>query len=68
MDTSSLDSEIQLVLEQQDIIIRTMAQLFPSRIVSTTESQLEFELANLVFGHPGSDYAETSQVKSDDVK
>ena len=73
METLSINSEIQLILEQQEIIFRTMAQLFPSRIVSTTDSQLEYELANLVYGNPESDYAEASllppsTLKTDGVK
>ena len=73
METLSVNSEIQLILEQQETIFRTMAQLFPSRIVSITDSQLEYELANLVYGNPQCDYTETSlpppvTLNKDDVK
>jgi hypothetical protein len=59
---SSLDSELQIVLDQQDIIAQTMTQLFPSRVTSTSDSQLEYELANLIYGHPEHDYRETTLV------
>ncbi|CAM4860974.1 unnamed protein product [Rotaria socialis] len=53
---NSIDSEVELIIDEQKKINEVLCQPFPSRIVSVTESELEYELANLIYGHPEIDY------------
>ncbi|CAF1553216.1 unnamed protein product [Rotaria magnacalcarata] len=57
---SSIDSEIELIIDEQKKINEVLSQPFLSRIVSVTESELECELANLIYGHPEIDYVDKS--------
>jgi hypothetical protein len=54
------DAQFQLVLDQQKVIERTLGQILSARNVSVSDSELELELANLVYGHPEKDYREDS--------
>lgn len=58
--TTSIDPEIQLVIDEQKIINEIFSKPLSPRVVSTTESELEYELAKLVYGHPEKDYTESS--------
>ena len=62
LNENGIDAEIQVIIDQQEIINQTLAQLFPSRVVSVSDSELECELANLIYGHPEKDYVETPVV------
>ncbi|CAF3337302.1 unnamed protein product [Rotaria socialis] len=57
---NSIDSEVELIIDEQKKINEVLCQPFPSRIVSVTESELEYELANLIYGHPEIDYVDKS--------
>ena len=62
LNENGIDAEIQVIIDQQEIINQTLAQLFPSRVVSVSDTELEFELANLIYGHPEKDYVEAPAV------
>ncbi|CAF2517852.1 unnamed protein product [Rotaria sp. Silwood2] len=70
-DENSIDSELEIILVEQKIINEALSQPLSSRIVSVTESELEYELANLIYGHPEKDYVENPTIsiihKADDV-
>ncbi|CAF2562446.1 unnamed protein product [Rotaria sp. Silwood2] len=50
--------DVQIIINEQDGISNTLSKPFPNRVVSVTDSELESELANLVYGRPENDYAE----------
>lgn len=52
------DTDIQAMIEQSDGINKVIGQIFSNRVVSVANSELEYELANLIYGHPENDYAE----------
>jgi len=45
-------------IEQYDGVNKIIGQIFSSRVVSVSDSELEWELVNLIYGHPENDYAE----------
>ena len=61
----SVNSELQAIIDEQDRINETLSQPFPTRIVSVNESQLEYELAKLVFGQPEHEYDESTFLPAD---
>jgi hypothetical protein len=56
------DPNIQATIDQYDGINKAIGQIFSSRVVSITDSVLESELANLIYGNPANDYAENPLV------
>lgn len=48
--------------DQYDGINKAISQIFSSRVISISNSELEYELANLIYGHPEHDYAENPLV------
>lgn len=57
-DNNSIDSEVQVIIDEQKIINEALSKPLPSRIVSATDSELEYELAKLIYGSPEGDYGE----------
>ena len=45
-------------IDQQNKISDAFRRTIPPRVISVSNSELEIELANLVYGHPENDYAE----------
>ncbi|CAF0763718.1 unnamed protein product [Rotaria sordida] len=66
LDENSIDLELKIILEEQKIINETFSQPLSSRIVSVTDSELEYELANLIYGHPEKDYIENPSISITD--
>ncbi|CAF0910268.1 unnamed protein product [Rotaria sp. Silwood1] len=62
LDEDSIDSELEIILNEQILINEALSQPLSSRIVSITDSELEYELANLIYGHPEKDYIENSSI------
>jgi hypothetical protein len=48
--------------DQYDGINKAISQIFSSRVISVSDSELEYELVNLIFGHPEYDYAENPPI------
>ena len=44
-----INSEIQSIIDEQDLINETLRTPFSNRVISTTDTELNLELANLVF-------------------
>jgi len=65
-DENSIDSELQIILDEQKIINDAFSQPFPSRIISFTDTELEYELANLMFDPPENDHVENLLTVSTD--
>jgi hypothetical protein len=63
---------VLIIVNEQEEIIRRLVQSNPTRLVSVTDSELELELAQLVYGHPEKDYCESSidvsDVKTSDIQ
>jgi hypothetical protein len=60
IDGNSINSELQTIIEEQKIINETLTQPFPSRIISITDTELEVELATLMFEHPENEHVENA--------
>ncbi len=56
------NSNIQTPSDQYDGINKAISQIFSSRVISISDSELEYELANLIYGHPEHDYAENPPI------
>lgn len=52
----NIDSELRTILEEQKRIHQAFCQPFPSRVVSTTDTELEFELAKLMLEYSDNDF------------
>ena len=52
----SINSELQTILEEQKRIDQAFSQPFPARVISTTDTELEFELANLMLEYSDNDF------------
>jgi hypothetical protein len=57
-DGDSVNSELQNFIDQQNIITKVLTQPFTSRIVSTTETELELELDKIVLENSQNDQEE----------
>ncbi len=55
-------ANIQTPSDQYDGINKAISQIFSSRVISISDSELEYELANLIYGHPEHDYAENPPI------
>jgi hypothetical protein len=60
LDENSINSELQIIIEEQNIINEAFSQPFSSPAISNTESELERELANLMFEYSENDNVENS--------
>ncbi|CAF1090927.1 unnamed protein product [Adineta steineri] len=71
LDENSIDPEVQMIIEGQNLINEIFNQAFSNRVVSITDSVLECELVNLIYGYPAIDYIEnpsiTTTIKPVDV-
>ncbi|CAF1181853.1 unnamed protein product [Adineta steineri] len=71
LDQNSIDPEVQMIIEGQNLINEIFNQAFSNRVVSITDSVLECELVNLIYGYPAIDYTEnpsiTTTIKPVDV-
>lgn len=52
----------QTTIEQFNETNQVIGQIFSSAILSISDSELEFELANLIYGNPERDYAENPSI------
>lgn len=52
----SINSELQTILEEQKLIDQVFSQPWSSRVVSTTDTELELELANLMMDSSDNDF------------
>ncbi len=67
IDQTSIDSELQIIIDEQEIINETLSKLFPYRVVSVTDTELEYELAKIIIENPENDHVENSpDVKCND--
>jgi len=57
-DENSIDSEVQNIIDEQNIINNVLNQPFSTRVVSATDTELEFELANLIYDPSTNDHIE----------
>ncbi|CAF3803801.1 unnamed protein product [Adineta steineri] len=62
LDENSIDPEVQMIIEGQNLINEIFNQAFSNRVVSITDSVLECELVNLIYGYPAIDYIENPSV------
>ncbi len=60
IDGNSINSELQTIIDEQKIINEALTQPFPSRIISITDTELEVELATLMFEHPENEHVENA--------
>jgi hypothetical protein len=71
LDRNSIDSVLRNYLEQQEMIAAAFIQPFTSRFVSITDTELEFELQNIMDDVPENvstdDKLGTSTLKFSDV-
>jgi len=49
IEQMGINSEIQSIIDEQDLINETLRTPFSNRVISTTDTELNLELANLVF-------------------
>jgi hypothetical protein len=61
-EENGISPDTQILIKEQDAINNIIRQTFPTRVISVSNSELEIELANLIYGHPEKDYAETPHV------
>lgn len=62
LDGSSMNSELQTILEEQKVINDVLSQPFPSRVVSCTDTELELELAAIVLSENPENHFEQTPV------
>lgn len=71
IDDHDVDSELETILDKQTTINSILAQPFSTRVLSISDTELEYELANLIYGCPEAEYTETpstaATLKSVDV-
>ncbi|UJR30324.1 hypothetical protein I4U23_017861 [Adineta vaga] len=73
IDDNEIDPELEEILHQQKTINTILNQPFSTRVLSISDTELEFELASLIYGCPAIDYKEnplattTTTLKSVDV-
>ncbi|CAF0890597.1 unnamed protein product [Adineta ricciae] len=58
IDDNEIDSEVNVIIKEQDEINTILNQPFSTRVVSISDTELEYELANLIYGCPAIDYKE----------
>jgi hypothetical protein len=58
VEENVIDPNIQASIDEQRNITRVLTPKFPGRVVSVADTELELELAQLVYGHPEAEYAE----------
>ena len=61
-EENGISPDTQVIIREQDQINNVIRHAFPPRVISVTDSEFEYELANLVYGHPEKDYAENPLV------
>jgi hypothetical protein len=70
IDDTSINSELQLFIDEQKLINEVLARPLMTSIISDTE--LEFELANLIYESPANTNTESSSLvntdKSNDLR
>jgi len=57
-DENSIDSEVQNIIDEQNLINNVLNQPFSTCFVSITNTELEFELANLISDSSTNDHTE----------
>ncbi len=57
-DENSIDSQVQSIIDQQNIINNVLNQPFSTGFLSITDTELEFELANLISDSSTNDHIE----------
>ncbi len=57
-EENGIEPNVQDMIERYDEVNKVIGQIFSSLVVSISDSELEYELANLIYGHPENDYAE----------
>ena len=57
-DEYLINSAIQIIIDEQDGISNVLSQPLSNHMTSVTDSELEHELANLVYEHSEDDYTE----------
>ena len=62
LDGSSINSELQTILDEQKVINEVLCQPFPSRVVSCTETELELELAAIAVSEGSDNHFESTPV------
>jgi len=70
LSENSIIPEIQIFIDEQNIITEVFSQPIPSRFISATDSELEYELAKLIFENSENEPVDlrfnATIVKSDD--
>ncbi len=70
LSENSINPEIQIFIDEQNIINEKFSQPFPSRFISATDSELEYELAKILFENSENEPVDlrfnATIVKSDD--
>ena len=58
IEKHGVDPDIQATIRESNGVNNVIGQIFSNRVISISDSELEFELANLIYGNPENDYAE----------
>ena len=60
LEGSSINSELQTILEEQKLINEAFSQPIPSRVISCTDTELELELAAIALSeNPDQQFEQT---------
>ncbi|CAF0787901.1 unnamed protein product [Rotaria sp. Silwood1] len=63
-EIQGIDPDVQIIINEQDKISNTLSKPCAHPVIAVTDSELESELANLVYGRPEKDYAENPVIVS----